>query len=116
MGGSIGIASLDTLITRFSAQHYNDLMASVNALSPTAYRSFMSAAALGGVKMSSGIGLWNPQVLAVKSLYGRVQAQVFVMSFEQLCWFIVAIVACGLIPLAFIKPKNLTGGPVLDAH
>jgi DHA2 family multidrug resistance protein len=39
MGGSIGIASLDTLLTRFGAQHYNDMLASVNALNAGAYRT-----------------------------------------------------------------------------
>jgi DHA2 family multidrug resistance protein len=116
MGGSIGIASLDTLITRFSAQHYNDLMADVNALNPTAYHDFVQTKALPVGHLSNTIGLWDSQTIAVKSLYGRVANQVFVMSFEQLCWIIIAIVACGLIPLYFIKPNLQQGGPILDAH
>jgi MFS transporter, DHA2 family, multidrug resistance protein len=118
IGGSIGISSLDTLITRFSAQHYNDMMANVNALNPAAYRSFtQGGAAMAGGKLSSAIGLWNPTALAVRGLHSRVLLQVFIMSFEQLCWVIMAIVACGLIPLYLIKytvKKNAK--PIMDSH
>jgi DHA2 family multidrug resistance protein len=116
MGGSIGIASLDTLITRFSAQHYNDMLANVNALNPSAYQSYMQTLAAPAAKLTSAVGTWTTETLAAKSLYGRVSAQVFVMSFEQLCWVIAIIVAAGLIPLYFIKPTRRNGGPIIDAH
>lgn len=116
LGGSIGIASLDTLITRFSAQHYNDLMAHVNALNPIAYGNFKQIMQLPAAKLSNSVGMWDHTTLAVKSLYGRVMAQVFVMSFEQLCWVIAMIVLAGLIPLYFIKPTRHHSGPILDAH
>jgi DHA2 family multidrug resistance protein len=117
VGGSIGISSLDTLITRFSAQHYNDLMSKVNALNPAAYQSYAQGAAMAGGKLSSSIGLWSPVTLAVRSLHSRVLLQVFIMSFEQLCWVIMAIVACGLIPLYLIdyKPKK-NAAPIMDSH
>ena len=117
MGGSIGIASLDTLITRFSAQNYNDLLYHVNALNPMAYRAYMQNMSLASGKLSNSIGLWDSTTLAAKGLYGRVAQQVFIMSFEQLCWVIAIIVAAGLIPLFFIKPsKRKPSGPVMDAH
>jgi DHA2 family multidrug resistance protein len=117
IGGSIGISSLDTLITRFSAQHYNDMMSSVNALNPAAYQSYASSAGLAGGKLSSAVGLWNPASLAVKALHNRVLLQVFIMSFEQLCWVIMAIVACGLIPLYLIKYTAKKGAkPIMDSH
>jgi DHA2 family multidrug resistance protein len=116
MGGSIGIASLDTLITRFSAQNYNDLLIKVNALNPTAFRSYAQALASPASRLSSEMGLWSQTEFAVKGLYGRVAQQVFVISFEQLCWVIAAIVGAGLIPLFFIKPSKTKGGPMLDAH
>jgi DHA2 family multidrug resistance protein len=116
MGGSIGIASLDTLITRFSAQHYNDLMGSVSALNPQAYHDYMQATILHAGKFNSAVGLWSLQTLGVKGIMGRVAGQVFVMSFEQLCWVIMVIVGCGLIPLYFIKPTKKAGKPMLDAH
>jgi DHA2 family multidrug resistance protein len=115
IGGSIGIASLDTLLVRFSAQHYNDIMTSVNALNITAYRDYLRSAGSASTKLAQGIGFWNPQMLAVKSLSHRVAQQVFVLSFSQLCWVIICIVACGLIPLILIKPKPYSG-PVVDSH
>ncbi len=116
MGGSIGIASLDTLLTRFSAQNYNDLLGKVSALSPEAFHDFMRGAAIPLSGLSSAIGLWDPQTISLKSIYGRVAAQVFVMSFEQLVWVIFGIVALSLIPLYLIKPKDIRGKPLVDAH
>ena len=117
IGGSIGISSLDTLITRFSAQHYNDLMSSVNALNPAAYQSYSQGAMMAGGKFSSAIGLWNSASLAVKSLHGRVLLQVFIMSFEQLCWVIMGIIACGLIPLYLINyTRKKDAAVVMDSH
>jgi MFS transporter, DHA2 family, multidrug resistance protein len=116
MGGSIGIASLDTLITRFSAQNYSNMLSKVNALNPSAFRDFVQATGTPAAKLSSGIGLWDTSTLAVKTLSYRVGQQVFVMSFEQLCWVIVGIVALSIIPLYFIKPTTKPGGPILDAH
>ena len=117
IGGSIGISSLDTLITRFSAQHYNDMMTSVNALNPAAYQGYSQGSGMAGGKLQSAIGLWNPSSLAVKSLHNRVLLQVFIMSFEQLCWVIMGIVACGLIPLYIIKYTPRKGAKVvMDSH
>jgi hypothetical protein len=52
----------------------------------------------------------------VKTLYGRAQQQVFALSFEQLCWAIIIVVAAGLIPLYFIKPTKKASGPIMDVH
>ena len=117
MGGSIGIASLSTLITRFSAQHYNDMMSNVNALNPAAQQTLMQTKGLSVAKMSSQLGLWDSTNIAIKSLHGRVLLQCFILSFEQLCWVVMGIVAFGLVPLYLIKytpPKG--GGPILDSH
>jgi DHA2 family multidrug resistance protein len=117
IGGSIGISSLDTLITRFSAQHYNDLMSKVNLLNPAGYESYAKGAGMAGVKLSSAIGLGNQVSLAVKMLHGRVLLQVFIMSFEQLCWVIMVIVAFGLVPLYLIKYKpKKNAAPIMDSH
>jgi DHA2 family multidrug resistance protein len=116
MGGSIGIASLDTLITRFSAQHYNDMMANVNALNATAYQTYVQIAGGENAQLPSNIGLGNASQMAVRSLYARVSQQVFILSFEQLCWVIAVVVAAGLIPLYLIKPTRRAVKPVMDAH
>lgn len=116
VGGSIGISSLDTLITRFSAQNYNDLMAHVNALNPAGVQSFLQSQGMVGSKMASALGMWNPDILATRSLHGRALLQTFLMSFGQLCWVIMCIVACAIIPLIMIKPKITKAGSVVSAH
>lgn len=115
IGGSIGISSLDTLITRFSAQHYNDLIAKVTPLDQAAWQALQQGKGLAAAKMANQLGLVDPQRIAVASMYGRVSQQVFILSFDQLCWVIMVIVAFGLIPLALIKPAKITA-PVMDAH
>ena len=72
---------------------------------------------MAGGKFSSAIGLWNSASLAVKSLHGRVLLQVFIMSFEQLCWVIMGIIACGLIPLYLINyTRKKDAAVVMDSH
>jgi DHA2 family multidrug resistance protein len=117
MGGSIGIASLDTLITRFSAQNYNDLLTHVNALNPAAYNTYVRGLGAPVSSLSSSVGLWNSTSFAARGIAGRMAQQVFVMSFEQLCFVIAVIVAAGLIPLALIKPLKHSGASrPMDAH
>jgi hypothetical protein len=87
----------------------------VSPLNSAGYQSYMKGLAMPLAKMGSSVGLGDPQTLAIKSLYGRVSVQVFIMSFEQLCWVVMGIVALGLIPLYLIKPGKVTG-PIIDAH
>lgn len=115
IGGSIGISSLDTLITRFSAQHYNDIMGHLTMLDPAAFQAVRQAAGMPATKLGASIGMGAGQHLAVKTLYGRALAQSFILSFDQLCWIVMGIVALGLIPLYLIKPGKVSG-PVVDAH
>jgi DHA2 family multidrug resistance protein len=116
IGGSIGISSLDTLLTRFGAQHYNDLLEKVNFFNVSVIQAANQARALPVSRMSGQIGLWNMEQIATKTIAGRVAQQVFILSFEQICWVIMIIVACGLIPLAMIKAPKKIDGPIIDAH
>lgn len=116
LGGSIGIASLDTLITRFSSQNYNDLLTHVNALNPAGYQEYLKMRALPAARLANEIGLGDSRMVAIKGLYARMYQQVFILSFQQLCYVIMIIVGLAVIPLYFIKPKKFTGGPIVDAH
>jgi DHA2 family multidrug resistance protein len=115
VGGSIGISSLDTLLTRFAAQHYNDIMGHVTAFNPAAQMAYSQTGALSSVKFATAIGMGAGQHLSTKVLYGRAMAQTFILSFDQLCYIVMGIVALGLIPLYLIKPGKVSG-PVMDAH
>lgn len=116
IGGSIGIASLNTLLNRFGAQHYNDMLYHVNALNQVAYQTYAGSIGTSTSKLSNSVGMWDPVTLAVKGLYGRVQQQVFILSFQQLLWVIVVVVALGMIPLYFIKPGKASADAMMNAH
>jgi DHA2 family multidrug resistance protein len=116
IGGSIGIASLDTLMTRFGTQNYLELSAKVTALNPIAYNDYNSARGIALSKMSQAIGMGTPDTMAVTSLYGRVMRQVFILSFSQLCWVIIFTFGLGLIPLYLIKAPKRLGGKVDMGH
>jgi DHA2 family multidrug resistance protein len=115
LGGSIGIASLDTLLTRFGAQHYNDIMGHVSMLDSSAVSTVMQSGMMTSSKFANDIGMGANQYLGIKTLFGRAMSQSFILSFDQLCWVIMVIVAMGLIPLYIIKPGKSTG-PVMDMH
>lgn len=116
IGGSIGISSLDTLLTRFSAQHLNDLLGDVTPFKPMASSAYYQAKAMGLGKLSAQIGLGTRASVAVKTLYFRVGQQVFILSFRDICFTIMGIVALGLIPLGLIKYTRSAGPAPMDAH
>ena len=115
IGGSVGIASLSTMLTRFSVQNYSNIMTKVSVFSPAALATYWGAHALPLSKFSSGIGLGTPDAIAIKALNGRVQSQVFILSFQDLCWVIMGLFALAFIPLYLIKAKKLQA-PVADSH
>ena len=115
LGGSLGIALLDTLITRFSAQNYNDLLPSVSFLNPLGYQSYGEAQGIAFRGFSDAVGIWSPESLAFRSMHYRVLGQVFVMSFQQLCWVVLGIVALAFIPLYFIRPVPRSAR-IMDVH
>ena len=115
IGGSIGIASLSTMLTRFSYQNYADLMPNITLLNPAVYRAYEQAKNAPMKSMNSVIGLWNPEHFSVTSLYGRTMHQVFIMSFSQLCWVIMITFGLALIPLYMVKTKSKVVA-VMDGH
>ncbi len=116
IGGSIGIASLSMLLTRFSKQDYADLMSKVTLLSPQGYHDFIRlTGSVPTQSLGKNIGFGSPLALSVKSLYGRVLHQTFIMSFNQLCWCIIIIVSSMVIPVFLMKMDRRLDTHV-DAH
>ena len=93
IGGSIGISSLDTLLTRAGAQHYNDILGHVTAFNPAATQMMRQAAGLPLAKFASQVGMAAPRRIGTGALYGRAMAQTFILSFDQLCWMVMGVVA-----------------------
>lgn len=115
IGGSAGIALVATLLNTRSHQNYNDLMASQSALNPQSY-AFVQNTSLGlAAKLPNSVGV-NPNGLAgVQVLYFKVMNQVFMMTFLQLIYIMMAIMLLVAIPIYRLKVKR---GPVkvVDAH
>jgi DHA2 family multidrug resistance protein len=66
-------------------------------------------------KMSDEVGMATGSEAALKGLYYRVQNQVFMLSFNQLIWTIMAIFAISFIPLYRLKLRFKPTGPI-DSH
>jgi DHA2 family multidrug resistance protein len=115
IGGSVGVAMVGTMLASKSYQNYADLSNRVSLLNPavqTAYYQGMSGMAS---KMSNGVGFAQGSDAALKSIWGRVQNQVFMMSFLQMTIVLMFIVAVGFIPLYRMKVKS-GAVKVVDAH
>lgn len=115
LGGSIGIASLSLLLTRFGKQNYNDLMSHVSQFNP-AYLQSSSSVKYAIQPFSENIGMGSPTVLSTKMLYGRVMHQVFVMSFIQICWCVIIIVSTMIIPVFLLKMDRRLDAKTEGAH
>lgn len=115
IGGSVGIALIGTLLNKNSHQNYLDLTSKVSLLNANTQSVYYSSANSLGAKMSEGLGMATGNEAALKSLYGRIQNQVFMLSFKQMMFVMMIIFATSFIPLALIRFKGKTN-TVVDAH
>jgi DHA2 family multidrug resistance protein len=119
IGGSIGIAAIATYLDRFSAQFRNDLrpyvssvrLPSINALSETQSLLGGKLNQLVGSNLGS-IGFTKETMGGLKSIMGRVEEQVFQLSFNRLmiCLFVVYLLS--VIPLYRMKLPHKITGPI----
>lgn len=115
LGGSIGIALAGTLLTTRTAQNYMDLANRVSLLDPATRNSYFPGVAALGSKMVDHIGMGTPQQAMLKSIFGRIMGQAFMMSMLQLIWIVMGFFLLAYIPLFFLKLRFKVGKPV-DAH
>ncbi|HEY1080415.1 MAG TPA: DHA2 family efflux MFS transporter permease subunit [Bdellovibrio sp.] len=115
LGGSVGIALIGTLLTKNSHQNYLDLSTKVSLLNANAQAAYYSSSAGLTQKMSDSLGMASGSEAALKSIYGRIQNQVFMLSFNQLMFTMMLIFAISFIPLYFLRYKEKTN-KVIDAH
>jgi DHA2 family multidrug resistance protein len=113
IGGSIGIAMVGTLLTTRGKQNYLDLASHVSLLNPATQASFYPAVASFSAK--AGVGMGGGYEAALRSIYGRIQAQAFMMSFNQLVWIVMIVFSLSFIPLYRLKLRSKPTGPV-DSH
>ena len=115
IGGSVGIALVATLLSRNNHQNYLDLTAKVSMLNTQTQLTVRQMSAGLGAKMSDNLGMATGTGAAFKSLYYRIQAQVFMLSFGQLIVMIMVIFLLSFVPLFRLKLKVKPTGPI-DSH
>jgi DHA2 family multidrug resistance protein len=108
VGGSVGIALMDTLLERNSHQNAADLASHINVMNVGTQAELMRM----GVTDLGHIPL---PILASISM--RLDQQEYMMSFTQMMWYVLIIYSLSLIPLYFLRmPKNINLTAGLDAH
>lgn len=115
IGGSIGIAMVGTLLTSRGAQNYLDLATHVTLLDPNTQQAYYPAVQSFAAKMQEGVGMASAHEAVLRSLRARIDNQVFMMSFIQLVFIIMAVFALSFIPLYLLKFKRKPVA-VMDAH
>ncbi len=109
MGGSIGIAVLTMLNTRYQQRYINVLGSHVNSFDPSSQQWFGN---LRGLFMGTGSGPELSDRRAYGVMFGMVQQQAAMRSFLDL-FMLVTLVFLLMVPLVLImkKPKKAEGGP-----
>ena len=108
IGGSVGIALMDTLLERNTHQNKLDLASHVSVLNPGTQNELMR---LGVTDMNHV----STPILKLFSL--RLDQQVYMMSFTQMMWYVLIIYSFSLIPLFLLKtPGKIDPKAAMDAH
>ena len=115
IGGSMGIALVATLLNSLGHQNYLNLVSKVSLLNPNVQSFYIRSSSALSNKMARDLGFnWGSQS-ALKALFFKVQAQVFMLSFLQLVTLMMILMSLAFIPLALLKFKARTV-TVVDAH
>ncbi len=115
IGGSMGIAFIDTMLARKISSNYNELLSHVNALSTNAGSEITGNTLAFSTKFVNQIGLGDLNTAAIASIYQRVQQQAFMLSFLQLVGIMMVIFSVSFVPLFLIKLKKKVVA-VTDTH
>ncbi len=112
IGGSIGIATIETMLSRSRQAHTSILVGHVDPYSPSAQMMFQN---LRAAFIARGSDAVTATQRAYAALYGMVQQQAAILSFID-GFKVLAIVFLALIPFVFIMKKpHHHGGPGMIA-
>ena len=113
LGGSVGIATVAMMNTRFQQKYTAILGEHVNATSPQATQMFTG---LRGMFLSTGSGAGLADQRAYASLFGIVQRQAAMRAFVDV-FYLLTLAFLAMIPLILIMRKPKAGaGPGPAAH
>lgn len=113
LGGSIGIAFIGTMMGKISRQFYSDLSPHVSLLDANTWGVYQQM--LYGKKMTANMGMASNSDLALRGIYGRIQAQVFMLTFREIMFLLGITFAFSFIPVYFLKLR-VKGTKVVDSH
>ncbi len=113
IGGSIGVALVGTLMSSRGHQNYLDLASKVSLLNANTQMAYFST--LSGFLKKTGVGFADAQHATLMALRGRVEAQVFMLNFNQLIWVIMIVFSTAYIPLYLLRFKKKVVA-VTDSH
>jgi DHA2 family multidrug resistance protein len=112
MGGSVGIASVATILSRNAQAQYNILGSHVTAYDP-GVRLFMDQ--IRGRFIARGFDFSSATQATYVAMSGMVQRQALMVSFVQL-FRMLAVVFALLIPLVFLMRRPKVTGPPTMGH
>jgi len=108
VGGSVGIALMDTLLLRTSNQNATDIATNVSVFNPGTQAALMKM----GVS-----DLGHVPVGVLRGISMRMQQQEYILSFTQMMWYVLIIFLLSLIPLYLLKvPKDIDFEAAKSAH
>ncbi|HLH37905.1 MAG TPA: DHA2 family efflux MFS transporter permease subunit [Bryobacteraceae bacterium] len=107
MGGSIGIAGLETILAR-RQQFHQTILAAHTSPWDTAFQSTL--AAIRGAMQNAGYDLATATDMAYAQIYGMVQGQAAWLAYIDTIW-VYGLVCLAVAPLAFLmqRPRKGTG-------
>ncbi len=108
LGGSIGIALLQTLLARRAQYHQSVLAESANAYNAQATQALD---ALTGHFRDLGAGLADATQQAQAAFYGLVQQQSAMLAFID-CFWVMGVAFLAMIPFVLLMRKAVGGGPM----
>ena len=106
IGGSIGIATLSTLMQTYNARNYSNLISKISLLNPVVYFQLSAMQASMLSKFQNSIGDATSSSAGIRLMAYRLQKQIFCLSFTQIIWVLLIAFGLALIPLKFVKPPK----------
>ncbi|MDH4467005.1 MAG: DHA2 family efflux MFS transporter permease subunit [Bacteriovoracaceae bacterium] len=116
IGGSIGVAFVATMLTKNSAQNYLDLRSHVSLLNTQTQQLFQQLDQSLDHKLGTLTGMDALNHGAIQTIKHKVDEQVFMMSTNQLVYYLIIIFAFTFIPLFLLKINRNRKVKVVDAH
>ena len=108
LGGAIGIAVINTFVTRRFAVHRNDLMSNVSLYNPEANERFYGL--IRGFQ-SQGKSIYEAEKMASAAIEGTVSFQSAVMSYAE-GFLVIGLICAAVLPLVFLA--KIKKGEVVD--